>query len=228
VPTLPGQDEGDSHGRREHRGQVPDGGHVELAQAAEDVPGKHQDHQVRGGQGAEEPGPALLAGRLAPRCWPWRLAPRCWPWRLAPRGERDHDGRHHHVGRPHVGQVPARRRQLAGVHPVGDDALADQRPDHLAGQADQRRPAAAQGPVRAEQGQRDQHRPGHEEPRRDERRHQQRQHRLVLQVRHVRAGPGDQLSLGGRVELAVDELGGHEAGSEGAGERVPGAGGAVW
>jgi hypothetical protein len=189
---------------------VPDRGHAELAQAAEDVPGKHQYHQVHGGQGPDEPGAARQT------------------WRLPPRGQRDHDGRHHHVGRSHVGQVPARRRQLARVHPVGDDALADQRPDHLAGQADQRRPAVAQRPVRAEQGQRDQHRPGRDVARHDERRHQQRQHRLVLQVRHVRARPGDQLSLGGRVELAVDELGGHEAGQEGAGERVPGAGGAVW
>jgi hypothetical protein len=194
---------------------VPDRGHVELAQAAEDVSGKHQDHQVHDGQGADQPGTALLA---------WRLPPRGMAWRLPPRGQRDHDGRYHHVGRAYVGQVPVRLGELARVHPVGDDALADQRPDHLAGQADQRRPAVAQRPVRAEQGQRDQHRPGRDVARRDERRYQQRQHRLVLQVGHVRAGPGDQPSLGGRVELAVDEPGSEEAGQEGAGERVPGAG----
>jgi hypothetical protein len=174
---------------------VPDGGHVELAQAAEDVPREHQDDQVDGGQHAHQP-PAA--------------------------GERDHDGRDHHVGRAHVGQVPARRRELARVHPVGDDALADQRPDHVPGQAGQRGPGVAERPVGAEDGQRDQHRPDHQITGRDERGCQQRQHRLVLQVGHVGADPGDQPGLGGRVEQAVDQVGDHEAAQVGAGERVAG------
>jgi hypothetical protein len=163
---------------------VPDRGNVELAQAAEDLPGKHQHHEGGGGQDAREPAAA---------------------------GQRDHDGGQHDVGRADVGDVPVRGGKLAGVDPVGLDALADQGSDHVPGQADQRRRGVAEGPVRAEDGQPDQHRPGREEPGRDERRDQQRARRLVLQVGHVRAGPGDQPGLGARVQQGVGELDGGEA-----------------
>jgi hypothetical protein len=165
-----------------------------MAQAAEDLPGKHQHHEVDGSQCAGEPAAA---------------------------GQRDHDGGQHHVGRAHVGQVPVRDGEVAGVDPVGDDALADQGSDHVPGQADKRRPEVAEGPVRAEERQRDQHRPGPEVPGRDEGRDQQRGDRLVLQVGHVRAGPGDQPGLGGRVQQGVGELDGEEAAQVRHGEAVP-------
>jgi hypothetical protein len=173
---------------------VPDRADVELAQAGEDLPGKHQQGEAGHGQGTREPGAA---------------------------DQSDHDGRHHYVGRAHVGQVPVRGRELTGVDPVGDNTLADQGSDHVPGQADQRRPDVAEGPVRAEERQRDQHRPGPEVPRRDEGRDQQRAGRLVLQVGHVRAGPGDQPGLGARIQRGVGELGGDEAGQVRRGEAVP-------
>jgi hypothetical protein len=166
-----GQEQCGGRGGGEHRGQVPDRGHVELAQAAEDVPGKHQHHQVNGGQRPREPGAA---------------------------GQRDHDGRHHHVGRAHVDEVPVRDVQLAGVHPVRHDALADQRADHLPGHADQRRPGVAERPVGTEDGHRDQHRPGQQVPGRDQRGKHQREDRLMLEVGHARAGPRDERGLCGR------------------------------
>jgi hypothetical protein len=173
---------------------MPDRADVELAQAGEDLPGKHQQHEGDGGQRPGEPGAA---------------------------GQRDHDARHHHVGRADVGQVPVRGGKLTGVDPVSDDALADQGADHVPGQADQRRPDVAEGPVRAEERQRDQHRPGPEVPRCDEGRDQQRAGRLMLQVGHVRAGPGDQPGLGARIQRGVGELGGDEAGQVRRGEAVP-------
>jgi len=54
----------------------------------------------------------------------------------------------------------------------------------------------------------------------DERGQQQRAGRLVLQVRHVRAGPGDQPGLRGRGQLGVGELDGEEAAQVRRGERV--------
>jgi len=36
-------------GRGEHRGQVPDRGHVELAQAGEDVPGEDRRREIDDG-----------------------------------------------------------------------------------------------------------------------------------------------------------------------------------
>jgi hypothetical protein len=172
---------------------VPDRGDVELAQAGEDLPREHQQHEIDGGQHAREPGAA---------------------------DQRDHDGRHHHIGRAHVGQVPVRGGELAGIDPVGDDALADQGSDHVPGQADQRRPDVAEGPVRAEERQRDQHRPGPEVPGRNEGRDQQRADRLVLQVGHVRAGPGDQPGLSVRIQQGVGELDGEEAAQVRHGEAV--------
>jgi hypothetical protein len=59
-----------------------------------------------------------------------------------------------------------------------------------------------------------------EEPGRDERGDQQRAHRLVLQVGHVRAGPGDQPGLGVRVQQGVGEPGRDDAGQIRHGEAV--------
>jgi hypothetical protein len=53
-----GQDESRGRGGSEHRDQVPDRGDVELAQAGEDLPREHQQHEIDGGQHAREPGAA--------------------------------------------------------------------------------------------------------------------------------------------------------------------------
>jgi len=53
-----GQDESCGRGGSEHRDQVPDRGDVELAQAGEDLPREHQQHEIDGGQHAREPGAA--------------------------------------------------------------------------------------------------------------------------------------------------------------------------
>lgn len=165
-----------------------------MAQAAEDVPAEHQHGEIDRREHAGQPRAAH---------------------------QRDHDGRRHHVGGTHVGEMPVRDVQLAGVHPVSHDALADQRADHLPGQADQCRPGVAERPVGTEDGQRDQHRPDHDVPGRNQRGKHQREDRLMLEVRHARAGPRDQPGLRGRGQEGVAELDGDEAGQVDTGEGVP-------
>jgi len=148
--------------RRDTGDQVPDGSHVKTAQAAEDVPDEYQDPQVEGGRGPRQPAAAE---------------------------QRDDDRCHHHIRRPDVDEVPVTYRQLPRVHPVGDDALAHQRPDHVPGQADGQGPPVAERMVGTEQGERDQHRPGNVVALPDERRRHQREDRIVLQVGHAGACP---------------------------------------
>jgi len=79
----PGQ-EAAAHGGDADSGEVPDGGYLKLDQPIEDVADENQNGEI---DERRDPG------------------------RPGPEHDRDHDGGDHHVGRPHVDDVPGRVRQ---------------------------------------------------------------------------------------------------------------------
>jgi hypothetical protein len=85
---------------------------------------------------------------------------RCGPDKPGAPQQADRDSGDDNVGRPDVDQVAVGCGQRAVRDPVRDDAFADQRTDELACGAGQERAAVAEQVIGAEQGQRDEERPG--------------------------------------------------------------------
>lgn len=111
---------------------MPDRCDSEAAEPAEDLTNEDQQGKVGGGGSADQPA-------TVKQC--------------------DGDGGNDDVGRPYVDDVPGTRRQRATRNPVGDDALAHQRSDHLARGAGHGGAPVAKHVISAEHGQRDHGRP---------------------------------------------------------------------
>jgi hypothetical protein len=117
-------------------------------------------------------------------------------------------------GNPDVDEIAVRGRQQPVGDLVGDDALADEGPDHLARAAHHYQPPVADRPVRAEHAQRDQHWPGAGRLLRKERRGKQAADGVVLQVMHARARPTDKCCLVMGGQHRVDKFGDNECDEE--------------
>jgi hypothetical protein len=167
-------------GASDQRSQVADCGDFQVAETSEDLADEDQHGEVERRCGPDEPG--------APQ-------------------QADRDGGDDNVGRPDVDQVAVSRWQRAVRDPVRDDAFADQRADELARDAGQERAPVAEQMIGAEQGQRDEERPGGRQSNRDERGRDQGAGRMMLQVVHAGAGPARHGGLVAARQERIDDLG---------------------